>query len=267
MNSIPASAYCLPSPTGELAQGLRDIEEHGFAIVPDVLTGDTLKRAREALYNAADSDAHRERKKKSTGDYDDTNQRVWNVLSRAPVFEDLVVHPVALQYVRAILGWPALLGNLSANITHPGGGEMPLHADQQFLSEPWPPEPQGLNIAWCISDFTDANGGTRFVPGSHKLKRGVGPEDRTAETRAMEAPAGSIVVFESRLWHRTGFNRTQSEQRAAIFGWYTRPIYRTQENWFLSLKPEIRQFASDDMLVLLGFRTAVFGLVNGLSPA
>ena len=87
MNSIPASAYCLPSPTGELAQGLRDIEEHGFAIVPDVLTGDTLKRAREALYNAADSDAHRERKKKSTGDYDDTNQRVWNVLSRFdPIF-------------------------------------------------------------------------------------------------------------------------------------------------------------------------------------
>jgi len=52
-----------------------------------------------------------------------------------------------------------------------------------------------------------------------------------------------------------------------VFAWYTKPIYRTQENWFLSLRPEVRQFASDDMLVLLGYRTAGLGLVNGASPA
>ena len=87
------------------------------------------------------------------------------------------------------------------------------------------------------------------------------------ETVAMEAPAGSAVVFESRVWHRTGFNRTKDQRRAGVFSWYTRPIYRTQENWFLSLDPAVRQFASDDMLVLLGYRTQGLGLVNGRSPA
>jgi ectoine hydroxylase-related dioxygenase (phytanoyl-CoA dioxygenase family) len=82
----------------------------------------------------------------------------------------------------------------------------------------------------------------------------------------MEAPAGLLVVFESRIWHRTGNNVTADQRRAAIFGWYTRPIYRAQENWFLSLDPAVRQFASDDLLVLLGYRTTGLGLVNGASP-
>jgi ectoine hydroxylase-related dioxygenase (phytanoyl-CoA dioxygenase family) len=83
----------------------------------------------------------------------------------------------------------------------------------------------------------------------------------------MEAPAGSAVVFESRVWHRTGHNATSSETRAGVFAWYTRPIYRTQENWFLSLRPETRQFASEEALVLLGYKTQGLGLVNGVSPA
>ena len=39
-----------------------------------------------------------------------------------------------------------------------------------------------------------------------------------------------------------------------------------QENWYLSLNPAIRQFASDEMLTLLGFKTTGLGLVNGRSP-
>jgi len=259
----------LPTPTRDLQQGLKDIREYGLAIVPDLLTGDTLKRAREALYRAAESDRARTRETRFGLDYahDTTNQRVWNVLSRDPVFEDLAFHATAVGYVRALLGWPALLGNISANITGPGGGEMVLHADQIFAPEPWPAEPQGMNVAWCLDDFTEANGATRFVAGSHKLNRAPRAEDAGAATMAMEAPAGSAVVFESRVWHKTGINTTAAEHRAGVFAWYTRPIYRTQENWFLSLKPEVRQFATEEMLVLLGYKTQGFGLVNGASPA
>ena len=259
----------VPLPTRDISQGLRDISEYGLAIVPGVLSGEQLKRTRDALYRAADSDRARAREQKFALDYahDETNQRVWNVLSRDPVFEDLAFHPLAVDFVKAVLGWPALLGNISANITGPGGGEMVLHADQIFVPEPWAAEPQGLNVAWCLDDFTEANGATRFAPGSHKLNRAPGPQDADAPTAPMEAEAGSIVVFESRVWHKTGFNRTADERRAGVFAWYTKPIYRTQENWFLSLRPEVRQFANDDALVLLGYRTTGLGLVNGASPA
>jgi ectoine hydroxylase-related dioxygenase (phytanoyl-CoA dioxygenase family) len=142
---------------------------------------------------------------------------------------------------------------------------MVLHADQIFVPTPWPAEPQGANAAWCVDDFTADNGATCFVPGSHLLNRPPDPDDNL-RALPMEAPAGSLVVFESRIWHRTGNNVTADQRRAAIFGWYTRPIYRAQENWFLSLDPSVRQFASDDLLVLLGYRTIGLGLVNGASP-
>jgi ectoine hydroxylase-related dioxygenase (phytanoyl-CoA dioxygenase family) len=268
-NNLQGAAVAVPPPSTDMKQGLRNIAAFGLTVVPNVLSGDLLKRAREALYRAADSDRARSREQKFGLDYahDDTNRRVWNVLSRDPVFEDLAFHETAVAYVKALLGWPALLGNISANITGPGGGEMLLHADQIFIPEPWPAEPQGMNVAWCLDDFTEANGATRFVPGSHRLNRAPGPADAQADTAPMEAQAGSIVVFESRVWHKTGHNRTQGEQRAGVFAWYTRPIYRTQENWFLSLKPEVRQFASEEALVLLGYKTAGLGLVNGASPA
>lgn len=259
----------LPAPTTDMQQGLRNIAEYGFTIMPAVLTGERLKATRDALYRAADSDRSRGREQKFSLDYeaDSSNQRVWNVLSRDPLFEDLAFHPLAIDYVKAVLGWPALLGNLSANITGPGGGEMLLHADQIFVPEPWSSEPQGLNIAWCLDDFTDANGATRFVPGSHKLNRMPDGADHECETLPLEAEAGSIVIFESRVWHKTGNNRTAAETRAGVFGWYTKPIYRQQENWFLSLSPDIRQFASEDALVLLGYKTEGLGLVYGQSPA
>ena len=258
----------LPRPTDDLDRAERDLAADGICAVRGVLTGDVLAEARDQLYRAAAEDRARGREVKFGLDYghDDTNQRVWNVLSRAPIFADLAEHPVALRLLRSVLGWPMLLGNLSANITGPGGGEMVLHADQIFVPEPWPAEPQGANAAWCVDDFTADNGATCFVPGSHLLHRSPRPVD-VVDAVPLEAPAGTLVVFESRLWHRTGHNRTTEQRRAGIFGWYTRPIYRTQENWFLSLDPRVRQFASDDLLVLLGFRTAGLGLVNGASPA
>ncbi len=259
----------IPEPTRDLEQGLRNIAEYGLTIIPDVLTGDQLTATRNALYRAADADRSRGREVKFSLDdeEDGSNQRVWNVLSRDPVFEDLAFHPLAVDYVKRLLGWPALLGNLSANITGPGGGEMILHADQIFVPEPWCSEPQGLNALWCIDAFTEANGATRFAPGSHKLNRLPTPAEADTATVPIEAPAGSVAIFESRVWHKTGNNRTNDQNRAGVFAWYTKPIYRPQENWFLSLKPEIRQFASDDALTLLGYKSEGLGLVHGLSPA
>jgi ectoine hydroxylase-related dioxygenase (phytanoyl-CoA dioxygenase family) len=166
-----------------------------------------------------------------------------------------------------VLGWPALLGNISANITGPGGGEMVLHADQIFVPQPWPRKVQGINVCWCLDEFTEETGATRMVAGSHRLNRAPRPDEADAPTIAIEAPAGAVVVLDSRVWHKTGNNRSQRRRRAGVFAWYTRPIYRAQENWFLSLDPSARQFASDDMLVLLGWRTTGLGLVNGASPA
>ncbi|MEA3020301.1 MAG: hypothetical protein QOI47_1825 [Actinomycetota bacterium] len=257
----------LPAPTSDLAQAVADLRDEGVCLVRDALDAPTLERVRTALYRAADDDRQRRREVKFIMDNarDDTNQRVWNLPSRDPIFCDLVEHPLALELVRAAIGWPALLSNISANITGPGGGEMIMHADQLFAPQPWSGM-HGVNIMWCVDDFRDDNGATRMVPRSHLLNRTPTGEDQSTETVALEAAAGTLVAMDGRIWHKTGNNRTASERRAGVFAFYTMPIYRTQENWFLALDPSIRQFGSDNLLVLFGYRSEGLGLVNGASP-
>ncbi len=166
--------------------------------------------------------------------------------------------------VRAAIGWPALLSNLSANITSPGSGEMYLHADQSLSPLPWN-RPHSVNIIWCLSDFTDAVGATRVVPGSHNFNRPANAEDQSLDTVAAEASAGSIIIMEGRMWHKTGPNRSGNTERLGVFGYYTLPIFLPQENWWLSLDPSVRQFGSDTLLQLLGFKeSSPMGRVNGL---
>jgi hypothetical protein len=257
----------LPKPTRDLAQAEQDIRDFGLCLFEGALAPEQHARVRDALYRAAADDRARGREAKFGFDYahDDTNQRVWNLLSRDPVFADLAEHPSALHLLKQFLGWPILLSNISANITGPGGGEMILHADQIFMPMPWSGI-QGMNVGWCVDRFTEDNGATRVVPGSHRLNRMPEESELASDSVPIEAAAGTMLVMEGRLWHKTGWNRTRDERRGAIFGFYTLPIYRTQENWFLSLNPTERLHASDTMLALLGYKAEGLGLVNGRSP-
>ena len=243
------------------------IREHGLALLSGQMPEAVLREARDATYGAAEEDRRVGREADRFGlDYGEGNVRVWNILNRAPVFRELVQQPLVLDLLRAVIGWPALLGNISANIAEPGSDGGMLHADQIFVPKPWPPEPQGMNFAWLLDDFTADNGATEVVPGSHRAAGDdVDPTALADQAVPVIAPAGTLMVFESRLWHRTGRNRS-SNPRAALFGWYTRPIYRTQENWFLSLDDDVVAQASDELLVLLGYRTQGLGLVYGRSP-
>lgn len=56
-----------------------------------------------------------------------------------------------------------------------------------------------------------------------------------------------------------------SETRAGAFAWDTKPVYRANEDRFLSLKPEVKPFTSEAMLVLPGYKGDLLGLVNGAS--
>ncbi len=256
----------LPPIVDDPAQALEHIREYGLALLGGQMSASQLRQARDATYAAAEEDKRLGRKADAFGlDYGEHNVRVWNILNRHPVFSDLVQLPVVIELLRQVIGWPALLGNISANIAEPGSQGGVLHPDQVFVPKPWPAEPQGFNCAYVLDDFTADNGATEVVPQSH-----LAGDDADGETLALHAvpvivPAGTLVVFESRLWHRTGMNKSQAP-RAALFAWYTTPIYRTQENWFLSLDDAVVENASDELLTLLAYKTQGFGLVYGRSP-
>lgn len=254
-------------PTTDLDRAYGDLTEHGLCLIANGLPPDRLANVRTALYRLADDDPDAGR---GYGyDKDLTNQRIWALLACGDDFIALATHAVALEFVRHLLGPRCLLSNLSANITSPGGGEMVLHTDQGYLPGPWPERPQAANAIWMIDDFRAENGATLVAPGSHRI--GHGPQHLEAG-RAMpglvplEGPAGTLCIMDGRVWHRTGVNTSSNDRRAGIFGYYTLPHIRAQENWQRSLSAEQLAAAEADPVLsdLIGLRSwHSLGLVGG----
>lgn len=263
MNSFEMPAHEPPLPTDDVNQALGDFSDAGVCIIPNVISDEKLGKLRAATLAAADDDREYGRETILPGD-DKHVRRVWGLVNRSPRFAELVEHPLALTFVRASLGWPVLLSNFIANILEPGNERMFMHADQAFSPPPWR-KADLLNICWCIDDFTADNGATMVGPGTHLLGRQVGPDDREYPLVSLIAPAGSMIAIDGRIWHSSGSNRSQ-EPRAALFATYIVPELSCTENWALSLNPLERQYASETLLQLLGFRPTAKNLrmmING----
>ena len=142
---------------------------------------------------------------------------------------------------------------------------MPLHYDQ-IVAQPLTPFAIGLNIIFCLDDFTAENGATRIVPGSHLLDNEKTPEDPfdISITIAAEAPAGSAIMWDSRLWHGTGAN-VSSARRHAILCYLVRLWCRQTENGVLAVHPAVYDKMTDRAKALFGYRaTTTLGRVQYL---
>lgn len=267
------TAGVLPTPTTDLEAALADFTEHGYCLVADALDAGQLGDVRARLVAVAADERDRGAAYIDAGG---SNQRVWNLINRGREFVDLAAHPLALELMDRILGGhpqygladdlPAyLLGSITANIAGPGGDAMALHADQGYVPFPWPPFPLVCNIAWLLDDVTEANGATRIVPGT-QLHQRVPDPDAAQHAIPAEAPAGTALVFDGRLWHGTGRNITESERRHVILAYYCKPWIRQQENFTTSVRREVLETMTPVVRRLLGFdHYGSLGMIDGVT--
>jgi len=244
--AVQTAADELPAPTRDIARAKADLERHGYCIVRDVLTAGQVAALRARVgAQARGEDAA------GKGFHDGgANQRIWMLLNKGRVFRDLVLHPFAVEMMTPLLGPDFLLSSITANVARPGGEPMYLHTDQGYVDF-WTELPLVANIAWMLDDFSEENGGTRLAPGSHRSREWR--KELRRPTVAAAGPAGSALVFDGRLIHGTGANRTADQQRHAILTYYCRPFMRQQENFFLGLDPALRSPENEPLLRRLGF--------------
>jgi ectoine hydroxylase-related dioxygenase (phytanoyl-CoA dioxygenase family) len=171
-----------------------------------------------------------------------------------------------VRFVHEAIGPDFSISNFSANIMGPGAGSMALHADQGYALEPWPPAPLAVNVGWVLDDYRPEVGATQYVPGSHLLGRNPRPGEHV-EPVSVVAPAGSVLVMDGRLWHRSGVNSSAGTHRATLFGYYVRSWIRPQINWNVALDPAVAAQVDDSFLDLLGYRHGFVDLDGSRRPA
>lgn len=241
--------------TGEtLAAARTALADGGWCVVADVLDPAATSEALERLWAAA---AAVERLGVPTFmpvlDPNASNVRVFHLLELDALFRDLIRHPAAIDLVQSLLGRGFLISNFTANIARPGSQSMALHSDQSLVvPAPWL-EPWALNIIWCLTDVTFENGATLFIPGSHRWRtRADVPPDADKRLRPFEAKAGSIIAMDGRVWHTSGANITADQDRALLFGYYSRAFLRPQMNWNAALSPQVQAGLDRQMRGWLG---------------
>jgi len=239
----------LPPIRSSLADAVEDLDQVGLTRIGDVLDQATLTSLRQRIEEQARAE---DAAGLSFRDAGGSNQRVWNLVSKGQGFRDLLQHEIVTTLARHVLEGDYALSSHTANITGPGGEPMALHSDQGYAPRTVP-FALAVNFMWMISDFTAHNGATRVVPGSHRVQREPTAEDFDASVPAT-GPAGSVLVFDGRIWHGTGANTTHDDYRWGVLTYFCRPWVRPQENFTLSTVPEVLDDAPPELAQLLGTR-------------
>ena len=247
-----------------LAQHLARIERDGYTIVEDAIEPELL--------DAIDEDLRRIEREHDIvpahNEFEGTKTvRIYNLLVHGALYERIPVHGSVLPIVEGVLDPGCLVSSLSSIAIDPGEQQQPIHADDQLIPLAKPHAPVVCNSMWAITDFSEANGATRVVPGSHRLDHS--PEyGKHFDSIPAEMARGSVLVWHGSLWHGGGANRSD-ERRVGIAMNYCAGYIRQQENQQLGIPREIARSFSPRLRELVGYGVYnnLIGHIEKRSPA
>lgn len=216
---VPPELAC-PGDLGEhLLEVCLDVAERRNGERPDLETGSShyhFKGQYDELTGTSDSP------------FGDLMQ---SLIFEDPLFEEALMNPVLLTLASYLCGYSVVLSSMGCFMKGPNQSSLYLHSDTPMPS-PLPPHSLVCNLTYVLTDFNRENGSTAFVPGSHKWCRDPEPHEANPEDNstviAVEAPAGSLVVWHGNTWHGA-FNRRSPGLRVSIPVYMARPYVRSQE--------------------------------------
>jgi ectoine hydroxylase-related dioxygenase (phytanoyl-CoA dioxygenase family) len=234
------------------------LERDGFAIVENFLSREEVEDKRADLLRVL-SEVPAGRNEFEGFE----TRRIYALFAKTRVFDAEAIDPLLLGVLDRLLG-PAQLSAPVGISIGPGESAQLLHRDDGIYPLPDPKPELVLNTMWALDDFTEANGATRVVPGSH---RWTSPPTTEPETVAAEMLAGSVMFFLGSLLHGGGANTTDRSRLGVILH-YCAAWLRPQENHVLGVPKRIVRDLPEPLQELLGYGvTGPFvGNVDGRHP-
>ncbi len=241
--------------TTTLEEHLHALERDGYTILEAAIEPELVDAIRTRL-RAFEKESLDEQSGALGGDLQ--RLRTGGLLHLDPAFWDVPTHPEVLPVVEGVLGASFLLTTLSSVDLMPGKNMQPIHPDDALIPLERPHQPIVCTCMWAITDFTEENGATRVLPGSHRADAMPDFNKDYEGLVAGEMPAGSVLVYNGSLWHRPADNTTE-EGRLGVQVSYCAGWIRPLTNYILSVPRELAAQFPERLIELLGFT-----LFNGL---
>jgi len=189
-------------------------------------------------------------------------RRTGSMIARSRSFRPLANHPLVTGTLDRVLGDHATSYQLHlTQVIDIGPGEpgQLVHRDQWAFD--FFPFPSGYevecHVMWAMTDFTELNGATRVIPGSHKWEDKLRPA--YDETVPAEMPKGSVFVYVGSVYHGGGANRSD-EHRLGINVGYTLSWLRQEENQYLACPPDVARTLPVELVKLAGYQRGAYAL-------
>jgi ectoine hydroxylase-related dioxygenase (phytanoyl-CoA dioxygenase family) len=191
-------------------------------------------------------------------------QRIYALFAKTRTFDAQATDPLILGVLEKVLGPQFLLSAPVGISIGPGNKAQPVHRDDGVYPVRRPHRELVVNTMWSLDDFTEANGATVVIPGSHRWVD-EGPDEHSPVDRAV-MPAGSVMIFVGSVFHGGGANTTDKARLGVILefcaGWL-----RPQENHVLGVPKEVVKDLAPRLQELLGYDVlGLLGNVDGRHP-
>ena len=240
-------------PTQHVAAAKVHAAANGLGVLGGVLSRAEVQRIRLAVWREVEVARADNEPLTDPTDPEAASIHLPNLVSKDPVFRELVEHPTAIDIVTHLLGSKFRLANFFADIPGPGARATGMRADQGYVTPPWPAWPLSVTMIWVIDQFTAENGAIRVMPDS--VRYGHGPEWGLPypEAEPLTCNPGSIIAIDGRIWHQNGANTTEKQWRIALLARYVRPFILPEIEWRDVVPPDVRETLTPGLREMLGF--------------
>jgi ectoine hydroxylase-related dioxygenase (phytanoyl-CoA dioxygenase family) len=249
--------YSLRSQKNWLEDATRSFAAHGCFVIEDALDSAFVSDLAGALYDV------QAKIRSEVGDERLARAREIGVLRFMqrynPNFIKLLEVPSAIEVIDRLLAPTAIqhaqngfiVPSLPADAPEPDAFQMSFHQDFPRVLNGYM---MSLNVYYAISDFTKEAGSTRLIPGSHQVATRPTQSEIAERSVDVVCPAGSMVVFDSTLWHAGGFNRS-GRDRLSVNHQFTRSYIKPQVDYPRSIGADAAAKLAPRTQQLLGFYT------------
>ena len=189
-------------------------------------------------------------------------RRIYAVFAKTRCLDAVATHPLVRGVLEQVIGHHQLSAPTVIEIG-PGEKAQVLHHDDGIYPLPHPHDEVVFNTMWALDDFTEENGATRVIVGSHRQPEP--PDNPSIDIATMSM--GSVLLYVGSIWHGGGDNRTERPRLGAAIE-YVASWLRPQENNVLAVPPDIAAELSEELQELLGYnvRPPFLGYVDGRHP-
>lgn len=220
-----------------IEEKLHQLKMNGYCVLEGIIPADKIDEVRKSVVAA--QAAHHEKAEAELAKTRSRGHRVGvqgvanlrGIINETQTFAPYLADERIMALTDALFGSYVRISCTDCVINYPGNERGYWHSDWPYnqtnathIPAPYPDTIMHLSTIWMLTPFGPKTGGTYIIPGSHRTDdnpsaagiAGIDPDAPYPTETQVSGPAGSVLPYDSRLWHAVPPNRSDKPRVAII---------------------------------------------------